>query len=119
MSKFIRPFFNTDNQKSVFIVVFCVIMLCVGTISRFHIPHPNLCVQLFELVIFRITTSAGQHFPPLLTGSCKLSSKNFSPLPSSLSGKNPDQVDTCKDNFHQLLSPVAHLNSFFYTIKPF
>lgn len=67
----------SHGQKSVFIVVFCVITLCVETISRFHLPHPNLCVQLFELVTFHITTSVGQHFPPLLIRCCKLSLKTF------------------------------------------
>lgn len=79
---------------SVFIVVFCVITLCVGTISHFHLPHPNLPIQLFKLVTFCITTSVGQHFPPLLIGCCKLTLKTFH---LSLSGRNPDQ--TCKDHF--------------------
>lgn len=59
--------------------VFCVITLCVGDncCSRFHVPHPNLPVQLFELVTFRSTTSVDQHFPPLLKGCWKLTLKKF------------------------------------------
>lgn len=103
---------------SVFIVVFCVITLCVGTISHFHLPHPNLPIQLFKLVTFCITTSVGQHFPPLLIGFCKLTLKTFHlyhlPCLAEILTR-PAKTTLVSSYFHLQLTFIL----LFYTIKPF
>lgn len=102
----------------VFIVVFCVRTLCVGTISRFLFPHSYLPDQLFELETFRITISVGQHFPPLLIGCCKVTLKTFhlfhlpACLAEILTRWTPAKTTLLTSYFHLQLT-------FFYTIKPF